>query len=104
MDFSPEPFLKMRSQMPSEAACSFSNQLRNSAADLKVSIFKRFLARLVSEVPRACRHLAPSASANNVDVEVRMSDDTPEPHPEREEHFRPARVRDVAEIDDAAGL
>jgi hypothetical protein len=73
MDFSPEPFLKMRSQMPSEVACSVSSQLWNSVEDLKVSIFKRFLAGLVSEVPGACRHLAHSASAHNVDVEMRMA-------------------------------
>jgi hypothetical protein len=33
-----------------------------------------------------------------------MSDDTPEPHPEREEHLCAARVGDVAEVDDVAGL
>ncbi len=34
-----------------------------------------------------------------MNVEMRMADDAPEPHPEREKHFRAARVGDVAKID-----
>jgi hypothetical protein len=35
--FSPDSFLNMRSQMPSELAWFFSSQIRNAAGDLKVS-------------------------------------------------------------------
>jgi hypothetical protein len=45
-----------------------------------------------------------SLSANDVNVEMRMADDAPQAHPKREKHFRAARVSDVAEVNDVAGL
>src|SRR4029434_9163808 len=48
--------------------------------------------------------LYPSSATDDVDVEMRIAYDTPEPHPEREKHFCAARVGDVAEVDDVCGL
>src|SRR5262249_7965951 len=43
-------------------------------------------------------------SANDVNVEMRRSQHTPQPYPERKKHLRAARVGDVAKINDVAGL
>jgi hypothetical protein len=43
-----------------------------------------------------------SLSANDVDVEVRRSQHAPQSHPKREKHFGPARVTDVAEVNNVA--
>ena len=45
-----------------------------------------------------------SLSANDVNVEVRRSQYGPQSHPKREKHFRAARVADVAEVNNVAGL
>ena len=39
-----------------------------------------------------------------MDVEVRRSQHAPQSHPKREKHFRAARVADVAEVNNVAGL
>jgi hypothetical protein len=44
------------------------------------------------------------SSANDVNVEVRRSQYAPQSHPKREKHFSAARVADVAEVDNVAGL
>src|SRR5262245_48032430 len=47
MDFLPDFFLEMRRHQLSESAWFFSNQLRNSGDDLKVSVFKPMSRRFL---------------------------------------------------------